>query len=117
MCRIFAEIPPHAYEYETRSVRLGGHATSVRQETTFWHVLEEIASDQNLTLGRFLSTLHDEVLAFRGDVGNFASLLRCACLAHAGEVRKAPVADTLADRAERRSATLFAPLGSAHSAQ
>ena len=41
-----------------------------------------MAEVEGAVLGRFLTTLHDEVLAHRGEVRNFSSLLRCACLVH-----------------------------------
>lgn len=56
MCEVFAGQDPHGYACETRSVRLSGHVTSVRLETRFWSVLEDLAAS------------------------NFASLLRCSCL-------------------------------------
>ena len=58
----------------------GGHCTSIRLEMSFWDTLEEIAAKENMTLGKFLTTLHDEVLDHHGEVNNFASLLRCSCL-------------------------------------
>ncbi len=47
---------------------------------SFWDTLEEIAAKENMTLGKFLTTLHDEVIDHHGEVNNFASLLRCSCL-------------------------------------
>jgi len=94
MCKIFAELNPENYAYQTRSVRLGAHATSVRLEAAFWTVLEEIAGSQGMTLGRFLTKLHDEVLEFRGEAHNFSSLLRCTCLTYVGDLRRSP--DTMA---------------------
>jgi predicted DNA-binding ribbon-helix-helix protein len=61
MCRIFAHQPQRNYESQTRSLRIGGHSTSVRLEMAFWDTLEEIASHH-------------------GEASNFASLLRCCCL-------------------------------------
>ena len=46
----------------------------------FWDTLEEIASKQDMSLAKFLSRLHSEVLDHCGEVHNFASLLRCSCL-------------------------------------
>lgn len=80
MCRIFAGQDPANYTYETRSVRLSGHLTSVRLEASFWKIIEEVARSQNMTVGKFLSQLHEEALEIRGSVANFASLLRCSCL-------------------------------------
>ena len=80
MCQIFAYQPRRNYESQTRSLRIGGHSTSVRLEMAFWDTLEEIASKEGISLGKFLTHLHDEVLSHHGDVSNFASLLRCCCL-------------------------------------
>jgi predicted DNA-binding ribbon-helix-helix protein len=80
MCRIFAGQDPNRYAYETRSVRISGYPTSVRLEARFWQIIEEIARAQGMTVGKFLSQLHDEALEIHGEVGNFASLLRCSCL-------------------------------------
>ena len=82
MCRIFAGIPHEIYESETRSLRLSGHATSLRLERAYWSLLEAIAEGQSMTLGRFLTELHDEVLELNGEARNFASHLRCVCLFH-----------------------------------
>jgi len=87
MCRIFASQTAARYAHQTRSIRLGGHATSIRLEAAFWDILEEIALMQGVTLGRFLSKLHDEVLEFNGEAMNFTSLLRCACLTYLADVR------------------------------
>ena len=79
MCNLYASQEPETYAQETRAIRLNGHCTSVRLETAFWDILEEIAEAEGSTVGRFASTLHAEVLERRGEVGNFASLLRVAC--------------------------------------
>ena len=82
MCHLFAGIPTETYRGETRSLRLSGHATSIRLETAFWRILEDLASDQDLPLSKFISTLYDEVMELHGETRNFTSLLRCACLVH-----------------------------------
>ncbi|MBU1211833.1 MAG: ribbon-helix-helix domain-containing protein [Alphaproteobacteria bacterium] len=82
MCRIFAGQDPARFECVTRSVRLSGHATSIRLEAAFWDILDQIAEGQGLTTPKFLSTLHDEVAELRGDVPNFTSMLRTTCLLH-----------------------------------
>lgn len=82
MCKLFSGIPSNQYDGETRSVRLGGHSTSIRIEVMFWLVLEDLAASQGMTLPRFLTVLYDEVLDLHGAARNFTSLLRCACLKH-----------------------------------
>ncbi|MDO9709424.1 ribbon-helix-helix domain-containing protein [Paracraurococcus lichenis] len=80
MCNIFASQDPATYACETRAIRLHGHCTSIRLESAFWRILERIAAAEGSSVTRFLVTLHDEVLARRGEIGNFASLLRVTCL-------------------------------------
>lgn len=79
MCEIYSGAEPELFELKTRSVRLDGVVTSVRLEAIFWQLLEEIATDADLTLSTFLTRIHHEVTHQRGEVGNFASLLRVAC--------------------------------------
>jgi predicted DNA-binding ribbon-helix-helix protein len=45
----------------------------------FWSILDDIAAGQGMSTPRFISTLYDEVTELRGEVGNFASLLRVTC--------------------------------------
>ena len=79
MCDLYASTDPGAYECVTRSVRLHGHVTSLRLEARFWAIIDEIAAAEGLSTPRFIGLLHDEVLERRGEVGNFASLLRVIC--------------------------------------
>lgn len=95
MCRLFASQDPATYAAETRALRLHGHATSIRLEAAFWTILEDIAAREDMSLARFVSTLHDEVLVRQGGVANFASFLRVTCLhylrnleLHAGEITR-----------------------------
>jgi len=80
MCNLFSSQDPATYAAETRAIRMHGHCTSIRLEAAFWRILERIAASEGVSLPRFLTTLHDEVVARRGEVGNFASLLRVSCL-------------------------------------
>lgn len=80
MCRMFAHQPQNDYDSQTRSMRLGGHSTSIRLETVFWTILEEIAAREGTSIGKFITKLHDEVMEHHGELGNIASLLRCSCL-------------------------------------
>ncbi|MBS7541115.1 ribbon-helix-helix domain-containing protein [Ancylobacter lacus] len=101
MCHIFAGQAPETYDSQTRSVRIGGHSTSIRLEAAFWTILEEVAAHQGMSLGKFVTTLHDEVLNLHGEVRNFASLLRCSCLIYLGEVRGSQKMPTPREAARR----------------
>lgn len=87
MCQIFASIPREEYEYQSRSIRIKGHVTSIRLEAMFWNILEESAQAQDLSLAQFLSQLYDEVLRLHGEVYNFSSLLRCGCINYLNHVK------------------------------
>jgi len=90
MCQLFASIPIEEYDFQSRSIRIQGHVTSIRLETMFWHILEENANSQDLSLAQFLSSLYSEVLALHGEVYNFASLLRCGCINYLLHVKDDP---------------------------
>lgn len=102
MCQIFAGQPRSSYRQVTRSFRLHGHSTSVRLEAKFWEMVDEIAAAQDMTTARFLALIHDEVEEVHGEVENFASLLRCACLLYLQspqQTMKAARSEVLAERA------------------
>jgi predicted DNA-binding ribbon-helix-helix protein len=77
------------YASVTRSVRLDGMSTSIRLEARYWRMVDQIAESQGLTTPKFLSTLYNEVLDLHGEVLNFASLLRTACLVHLEQTARA----------------------------
>ena len=80
VCNLFVSQDPATYAAETRSVRLHGHVTSIRLEAAFWTTLEEIASHEGMSVARFVAVLHDEIMDRNGEIANFASFLRVACL-------------------------------------
>jgi predicted DNA-binding ribbon-helix-helix protein len=80
MCKSFARLDERFFACKTRSIRLGGHVTSIRLESLFWNILEEIAIIEHVTLGHFLTAFYDEALEIHGEIGNFTALLRCACV-------------------------------------
>ena len=66
MCKVFAGQDPAGYRQVNRSVRIGGHSTSIQLEATFWELLDEIARSEGLTTPKFLSKLYDEALEIHG---------------------------------------------------
>lgn len=79
MCQVFIGADPALYDNRVRSVRLHGVATSIRLENLFWQVLDEIAGRDGLSVPQLCAKLHDELLAERGHIDNFASFLRVCC--------------------------------------
>ena len=93
MRHLFASQSPESYAFETRSIRLNGQSTSIRLEKMFWTILEQIAAGENMSIPRFISTLHNETLLVWGEVANFTSHLRCICLVAMEEGRARRNAD------------------------
>ncbi len=131
---MFAHQPQNNDEAETKSLRIGGHCTSIRLENVFWTILEQMAAREGTSLAKVVTRLHDGVLEHHGALNNLASLLRCSCLIHvlrtagcfAGDPCAAPLlaaADQAAGpRSSTRPARQFEPspaaaLGSATSRQ
>ncbi|MGA8261738.1 MAG: ribbon-helix-helix domain-containing protein [Arenicellales bacterium] len=79
MCKVFINADPELWSPQSRSLRLHGAATSVRLETLYWRVLEEIGERDGMNVNQLITTLHDELLEARGEVSNFASFLRVCC--------------------------------------
>ena len=64
--------------------------SSLRLENMVWDILAEMAEREGRTTNALISLFHDEILAQRGEVPNFASFLRVTCMRYlrreAGEI-------------------------------
>ncbi|WP_057465775.1 ribbon-helix-helix domain-containing protein [Pseudovibrio sp. POLY-S9] len=80
MCELFIKADTDLWESTTRSLRIDRMVTSVRLETYFWTILEEIAKRDDMSVGQLLTRLHNESIEARHDLGNFTSFLRVCCL-------------------------------------
>jgi predicted DNA-binding ribbon-helix-helix protein len=76
MCEFFVKADPIQYEQRSRTVRMHGVLTSIRLENMVWDILAEMAEEEGCTTNALISKFHDEILAHRGEVPNFASFLR-----------------------------------------
>jgi predicted DNA-binding ribbon-helix-helix protein len=76
MCEYFVKADPIQYEQRTRTIRIHGVLTSIRLENMVWDVLAEMAEAEHCTTNHLIVQFHDEILAHRGEVPNFASFLR-----------------------------------------
>lgn len=80
MCRLFVGADPDLWKSQTRSIRMDGMVTSVRLESMFWTILEEIAAKDDLNVPQLLHQLYNESIDEGHDLGNFTSFLRVCCL-------------------------------------
>jgi predicted DNA-binding ribbon-helix-helix protein len=76
MCEYFVKADPILYEQRTRTIRIHGVLTSIRLENMVWDTLAEMAEAERCTTNHLIVQFHDEILAHRGEVPNFASFLR-----------------------------------------
>ena len=76
MCEYFVKADPIQYEQRTRTIRIHGVLTSIRLENMVWDILAEMAEAESCTTNSLIVQFHDEILAHRGEVPNFASFLR-----------------------------------------
>ena len=76
MCEYFVKADPILYEQRTRTVRIHGVLTSIRLENMVWDTLAQMAEAQRCSTNHLIGQFHDEILAHRGEVPNFASFLR-----------------------------------------
>ena len=76
MCEYFVKADPILYEQRTRTVRIHGVLTSIRLENMVWDTLAQMAEAHQCSTNHLIVQFHDEILAHRGEVPNFASFLR-----------------------------------------
>jgi len=80
MCEYFVKADPIQYEQRSRTIRIHGVLTSMRLENMVWDTLAEMAEAEGCTTNHLIVQFHDEILAHRGEVPNFASFLRVTCM-------------------------------------
>ena len=80
MCEFFVKADPIQYEQRSRTIRIHGVLTSMRLENMVWDILAEMAEAEGRTTNSLIVQFHDEILAHRGEVPNFASFLRITCM-------------------------------------
>ena len=105
MCEYFVKADPIQYEQRSRTVRIHGVLTSLRLENMVWDILAEMAEEERCTTNALVVRFHDEIMAHRGEVPNFASFLRVTSMRYlrrklTAAERAAGLADEVATGAE-----------------
>jgi predicted DNA-binding ribbon-helix-helix protein len=96
MCEYFVKADPIQYEQRSRTVRIHGVLTSIRLENLVWDTLAEMAEEEACTTNHLIVQFHDEILAHRGEVPNFASFLRVTAMRYLR--RRLTLAESAGDR-------------------
>jgi predicted DNA-binding ribbon-helix-helix protein len=79
--RLFAYCNPEQvreFTPQRRSMRIGGHSTTIRLERAYWTVLEEMASEEGIPLPALITKIAEHCLSTNDK--NLASCLRVVCL-------------------------------------
>jgi predicted DNA-binding ribbon-helix-helix protein len=79
--RLFAYCNPQQvreFSPERRSMRIGGHSTTIRLERAYWTVLEEMALEEATPLPALITRIAEHCL--NANDKNLASCLRVVCL-------------------------------------
>ncbi|PHS79485.1 MAG: hypothetical protein COB59_01430 [Rhodospirillaceae bacterium] len=63
---------------EKRGFRIHGHSTTIRLESAFWTILEEMASNEGHSVPELIQVIHDQCLVANDK--NLASCLRVICV-------------------------------------
>ncbi|KXW56744.1 ribbon-helix-helix domain-containing protein [Ferrovum sp. PN-J185] len=80
MCEYYVKADPIQYEQRSRTLRIHGILTTIRLENSFWDILAEMAESEDATTNALITQFHDEILAHKGEIPNFASFLRVTCV-------------------------------------
>ena len=102
MCEFFVKADPIAYEQRSRTIRIHGVLTSIRLENMVWDILAEMAEEEGCTTNHLIVQFHDEIMAHRGEVPNFASFLRVTGMRYVR--RKLTQAERVADQHDQKEA-------------
>lgn len=84
MCGVIERAGAGPFQRVSRSLRIGGHATSIQLEAAFWAVLDAMAETAGVTTPKLIAALHEESAEIEGGATNFASTLRTVCLLYLG---------------------------------
>jgi len=95
MCELYSKAEPKLFEQITRSIRIDGCVTSIRLETVFWQLLNDIAQEEQLKLSAFLSRIYTERIICENENMNFSSLLRVACITYLNNKQRISLNDQL----------------------
>jgi len=114
MCEFFIKADPILYEQRSRTVRIHGVLTSLRLENMMWDTLAELAEEEGRTTNALIALFHDEIMAYRGEVPNFASFLRVTCMRYLRQRRAAAEGTPRTASAATSSLAAVQPLAVGH---
>ncbi|MDE1184501.1 ribbon-helix-helix domain-containing protein [Paraburkholderia sp.] len=76
----YCNFSPRLTRPKLRSIRVNGFATCLRLEEIYWRIIEEIARQESLTVGKLISKWSLEIDMTQETICNFTSLIRIICV-------------------------------------
>lgn len=78
--KTFCNFSSDLLKLRQRSVRLNGIATCLRLEEIYWSIIEELAREESLTVGKLISRWAMEMDLAHESIWNFTGYVRVVCV-------------------------------------
>lgn len=78
--KVFCNFSTDLLKLRQRSVRLNGIATCLRLEEIYWSIIEELAREESLTVGKLISRWAMEMDLAHESIWNFTGYVRVVCV-------------------------------------
>ncbi len=76
----YCNFTPQLAKPRQRSVRINGLATCLRLEEVYWRIIEEIARQESVTVGKLISRCALEIDLTQEAICNFTGFVRIICV-------------------------------------
>lgn len=76
----YCNFTPQLAKPRQRSVRINGLATCLRLEEVYWRIIEEIARQESVTVGKLISRWALEIDLTQEAICNFTGFVRIICV-------------------------------------
>ncbi|CAB3796557.1 hypothetical protein LMG28690_04359 [Paraburkholderia caffeinilytica] len=76
----YCNFTPLLAQPRQRSVRINGLATCLRLEEIYWRIIEEIARQESMTVGKLISRWALEIDLTQEAIHNFTGFIRIICV-------------------------------------
>lgn len=76
----YCNFAPRLARPRLRSIRINGFATCLRLEEIYWRIIEEIARQESLTVGKLISRWALEIDMTQETICNFTGFIRIICV-------------------------------------
>ncbi|WP_153100516.1 ribbon-helix-helix domain-containing protein [Paraburkholderia hayleyella] len=87
LARKYCDFPTELMKPVSRSVRVNGLSTCFRLEKIYWDIIIEIANNENISIGAFISQLDIAIRLKEHDIPNFSGFLRVMATHYSTDIK------------------------------